>query len=261
MKVTENIKTSFFTVLFIFLFLFIYTKLLGPIPFSVNSVTTTKSDLFTVSGEGEASGTPESASFSVGVTKSANTAEDAKNQINEITNKVVADLKSLGIPEKDIKTSNFSVNPDYAVDRPVTLVAPNGGTTDQKISSYTANQTIEVKTKTVDLANKAIDLATKDGANVTNNVQFVLSDDEQAKLETEARKEAIAKAKEKAKNLSDEAGIRLGRLINVQESNFAQPYFAAGAALDKSAEPSAPTQLSPGENTVHISVTLSYETL
>lgn len=44
-----------------FILLFLYTKLAGPIPFSVNSVTTNKSDSFEVSGEGSVSVPPDQA--------------------------------------------------------------------------------------------------------------------------------------------------------------------------------------------------------
>ena len=37
-----------------FVFLFLYTRLAGPVPFNITSVTTTKSDTFNVTGEGTA---------------------------------------------------------------------------------------------------------------------------------------------------------------------------------------------------------------
>lgn len=63
------VRTAGIIIVFTFLCLFAYTKLLGPIPFSVNSITTTKSNLFTVQGTGEATAVPDTALLYLGVEK------------------------------------------------------------------------------------------------------------------------------------------------------------------------------------------------
>jgi len=52
-----------------FIVLFVYTKLAGPIPFFINSVNTTKTDLFSASGEGKVTAVPDQATIDVGVTQ------------------------------------------------------------------------------------------------------------------------------------------------------------------------------------------------
>jgi uncharacterized protein YggE len=250
--VTNSIKTAFFIVLFVFIGLLLFTKLFGPIPFSVNSVTTTKTDLFTVSAGGEASGVPDTAHVNLGVTKSATTVEAAKNQVNEIANNLVSDLKGLGIAEKDIKTTDFSVNPDYDF---------SAGDT-QKIKGYTVSQNFAVKVVPLDSANKVIDAATARGVNNLGGISFTLNDDAQQKLEEQARGEAITKAKTKAESIAKAAGIRLGRIVNVQENNAALPVrmFDMKATANQSLEAAPETQVQPGQNTVNVTVTISYET-
>lgn len=264
-QITESIKTAFFTVLFIFICFFLFTKLFGPIPFQVNSIQTTKTDLFTVSGEGEAKGKPEKAHVSVGVTKIAKTADQAQNLMNETTNSIVNELKKAGVPQEAIKTSSYNVYPNYDnIGRPVPFssdtsmpeIVPNGD--DQRITSYTATQNLDITAETVELANKAVDVATANGANIISGVSFVLSDEDREELEQKARIEAINKAKAKAKKIADAADIRLGKIVNIQESGNNYPvYMEAQKSLDRG----APTELQPGENTVRIGVTLSYETL
>src|SRR4051812_10577076 len=105
----QQVKTPLVVILFFFVVLFLYTNLAGPIPFSVNSITTTKSNLFTVSGTGKASAVPDTAMASFGVTKTAPTVESAQTQINEVANKITAQLKTLGIADKDIQTTNYTV--------------------------------------------------------------------------------------------------------------------------------------------------------
>ncbi len=247
----QSVRVPFLTILFALLSLFIFTKIFGPIPFSVNSITTNKQNLFTVSGSAEATAVPDTAMISLGVTKTSPTVENAKEQVNEIINKITQDVKNLGVNEKDIKTSNYSVNPDYDY--------INGRETPR---GYTVSATVDVKLDSIEKANSAIDVATRDGATQVGGVQFVLDDEEKAKLEEEARAEAIKKAKAKAASIARAAGIRLGRIVDVQESgggNEPRPYYGLTADT-KQANPEEPTQLSPGENKVISNISLSYET-
>jgi uncharacterized protein YggE len=251
-KGSESIKAAFFIVLFAFVFLYVFAKLFGPIPFSVNSITTMKNDLFTVSGEGEASGVPDTAMVNLGVTKTETTVAAAKNEVNEIANNLTTDLKGLGIDEKHIKTTDFSVNPNYDF----------SGANTQKVTGYTVSQNLSVKITPLDKANKVIDAATARGANNLGGITFTLNDTEQAKLEETARAEAITKAKAKAESIAKSAGIHLGRIVNVMESNPGTPVRtfdmkAIGAAPEVSNQA---TQVQAGQNTVNVSVSIAYET-
>lgn len=246
----KEIKIPLFTVLFIFLGFFLYTKLFGAIPFSINSIQTTKTNLFTTQGTGKATEVPDTAFISMGITKSASNVIDAQKQTNEVTNTIINDLKNLGIEDKNIKTTNYSVNPEYRYDLGK-----------QNITGYTVTQNLEVKIKPIDKANQIVDKVTSDGANLVGGISFVLDDNVYKKLENKAREEAVKNAKEKAQSLANAAGIKLGRIIDVSE-NFSPPIAfrsqAAGLVLEKANDQ---TTLTPGENTVNVTVTLSYETL
>lgn len=241
--------TPIFVIIFFFLSFFLYTKFLGPISFSVNSIQTTKANLFSATGIGKATAIPDTAILSLGVTKNAPAVSGAQSQVNTIANKIVKDLKNLGILEKDIKTTNYSVNPQYDY--------TTGGT---RANGYSANQTIEVKVKPIEKVNQAIDTATSDGANIVGGISFTIDDKTRKDLEEKARKEAVANAKEKAESLANAAGIRLGKIVDVQES-YNQDYpirYAAPFTVEKS--DTQQTQVSPGENTIQVTITLSYET-
>jgi uncharacterized protein YggE len=97
---------------------------------------------------------------------------------------------------------------------------------------------------------------------VVNGVSFVLNDDEQQKLEEQARGEAIKNAKEKAESIAAQAGIKLGRIINVTVNPTTQPQpVVEKMSFARAADSSAPTQLQKGSNDVTVTVSLSYETL
>lgn len=239
-------KTPLPTILFIFLGLFLYTKLIGPIPFSVNSIQTTKANLFSVSGTGKATGIPDTAQLSIGVTKTASTVSSAQDQANSAANKIIADLKNLGISEKDIKTTNYSVSPNYDFNR------------GQAITGYTVTQTLEVNASPIDVASQAIDIATADGANLVGGVNFIFNEKTKKELEQKARIDAVKMAKEKAESLAKAAGIRLGKIVDVQESMGFEPRPMVMQALE--AKTVEDTQLQPGENSINTTITLSYET-
>ena len=241
----QSVKTPLLTIIFIFLGLFIYTKLFGPIPFSVNSIQTTKTNLFSVSGVGKATAIPNTARLSLGVTKTASSVTLAQDQTNVTTNKIIEDLKSLGVEKKNIKTTNYNVSPNYDFNR------------GQTITGYTVTQTLEIKTS-IDTANKVIDVATENGANIISGVNFTFDDKTKKELEEKARNEAVKEAKEKAESLAKATGIRLGKIVDVQESAGFEPRPVMMQALD--AEKSDDTQLQPGENSITINITLFYET-
>ncbi|MCL5435022.1 MAG: SIMPL domain-containing protein [Patescibacteria group bacterium] len=266
----DTVGKAITLIVFFFVVLFAYTKLAGPIPFYINSVNTTKTDLFSVEGTGTATAVPDSGVVNFGVTQTATTVALAQSKTNEIANKLIADIKNLGIAEKDIKTTNYSVNPNYgsnprplAPNEPQTMMYPVPPTgSEQQIIGYTVTQNLEIDVKQMDKINKVVDTVTGDGANLVNQVSFSFSDEMKAKLENKARADAIKEAKQKAQNLANLSGIRLGRLVNVVESNQVRPWpmpmmQAGKATADQSAPP---TNITPGESTVSITVTLSYET-
>lgn len=252
MRFSQELRTPFFTIVFILLGLFLYTKLAGPLPLSVNSITTNKTDQFQVSGTGKVTVVPDTAKVTLGITVNKPRVADAQNEANQIINEVTKQLKALGIDGKKIKTVNYSVNPNY-----------NFREGSQKITDYNVNATLEVEVTPIDKVNEAIDRATAAGANMVGNIQFTIDEKKRKELEREARKEAIDEAKQKAKDLASDAGMRLGRIINISEGPSVQPPII----YDRLAAPQAgeakqePTQIEPGETTISMTIAITYEVL
>lgn len=242
-----------------FLALFLYTKIAGPIPFYVNNVVTQKQDLFSAEGTGEVFAVPDTAIINAGVSATGATVTEAQSKINSASKKIIDAIKKLGIDEKDIKTTNYSVYPTYSDVRPIIPqpdVIIDGG--NQRITGYTASENLEIKVKDVEKVNSVVDSATANGANVVGNVSFGFTDEKQAELEDEARKEAVKNARQKAQSLAGAAGLRIGRVINVFESG--NPSFNYRALTsDKAQGGEEGTEVSPGQNSVVITVTISYE--
>ncbi len=228
-----------------FILLFTFTKLFGPIPFSVNSVTTTKSSTFDVTGEGKVTATPDVALVTVGIQANGSTVKAAQDQINSTINKVSEAVKKLGIGSKDIKTTNYSINPSYDF------------TNSQKITGYSASTNLSIKVRQLDKANSVIDSATSNGANQVGGISFDI--DDKTKLENEARQKAVDEAKKKALEAAKISGFKLGRIINYSENFGGLPRpIPMLQAADIKAQGS-PTQIEPGSAEITVIVTLSYE--
>ena len=262
-------KTSIITVIIIMVAFFLYTKLAGPIPFFVQSVTTTQTNLFSADGQGQATAVPDQATIDAGVTQSSQTVADGQNKVNAQAQKIINAIKALGISEKDIKTTNYSVSPNYGngstynsgsttSDIMMPILPPGGN---QQIVSYTVTQNLEINVKDLANVNKVIDTATKNGANVVGGANFTFSDELTKKLENNARAQAVSDAKQKAQSLAQAAGIHLGKVVNVIESGsgFPEPMVMKTAQAGTS-DTSTPTNVTPGENSVTINITIYYET-
>lgn len=235
-----------------FVLLFLYTKIIGPIPFTVNNINTLNSTPFEVEGTGKASAAPDKAVINMGVTQSGSTVSEAQAKVNQSANAIIAGLKALGVEEKDIKTTNYSVNPNYAS----LTVGDN-----PRITGYTVTQNLEVEVP-IDKANAAVDAGTKAGANLVGGISFTLDDATEVKLKNEARMEAVSKAKASAQGLAKASGIRLGNVINVRETfgGFSpMPVMARSEVALDTKEATPTTTITPGENNVEVTVVLTYQ--
>lgn len=234
-------------ILTFFIFLFIYTKLFGPIPFEVNSLVTQKSDIFQVTGEGKTIVVPDIALVTLGVESQGSNVKATKDQLNNNANKVIAEVKSQGIDEKDIQTTNYNISPNY-----------DFGSGSQTIKGYIASTNLTIKVREIEKANTVIDAAVANGANQIGGISFDVDDKSQA--ENTAREKAVAEAKEKAQSAAEIAGFKLGKIINYSEN------FGGGlrpiplrAVAETASDEIGSTQIEPGSSEISVTVTLSYE--
>lgn len=239
----EKLLTILMSFVAFFILLFLYTKLSGPIPFVVDSVTTNKDQTFNVLGEGEVAVKPDLAVLNVGIQASGNSVAIAQDKVNSVINQVSGALKKLGINEADIQTANYSVNPEY-----------DYSAGKQSITGYQANTSLSIKVRNIEKINTVIDSATNSGANQIGNITFDVEDKQ--KFEDEARKKAVENAKNKALMVAKTAGFSLGRLINYSESfQPGPPSFRDAIGASEKAQ----TSIEVGSNNIKVIVTLGYE--
>lgn len=242
----QRLITPFVLILSIFILLFMYTKLIGPIPFSVSSVTTQKSTTFDVTGEGKSPAKPDIASLTVGISAQGPSVKSVQDQINSAINQVSQALKQTGVDPKDIQSTNYNINPSYDY---------RGET--QRITGYNASTNLSVKVRNLDNVNNVIDAAGANGANQISGLIFEVED--RTKLEDEARRKAVDEAKKKAMEAAKIAGFKLGRIINYSENFQGEPRPIPLMMETTAKSQGVPTQVEPGSSEITVSVTLSYE--
>ena len=204
-----------------------------------------------VIGEGEAPARPDMAVLTLGVTREAPTAREALDANSNAMAAVIASMKAEGIEERDLQTSNFSVNPVYAY--------PDQNQPDRqpKITGYQVNNTLSVRLRDVAKVGAILDKAVTLGVNQGGGISFT-NDDPAATL-TEARKRAVKDAMDKARTLAEAAGVNLGRIVEMSEQNFREPpmpYAMKSMARDAEAQ-SVPVEA--GENVYRVQVSVTFE--
>lgn len=217
----------------------------------VSMVTTTKTEMFTVTGEGKVTAVPDIAQVSLGFTANGTNVSQVQSQANSTINSISAAIKKLGVGEKDIQTTSYNLRPDY-----------DYSANRQTIKGYVIDVNLSVKVRDFAKINQVIDAGTASGANQVGGLNFTLDDATREKLTSQARKIAIDQAKKKAGEIAQESGINLGKIINVSEggNDFVRPLPMMAAKSVDGGGPSVPTQIEPGSSEISLSVTLSYET-
>lgn len=200
-----------------------------------------------VEGVGEAYSVPDRAVIQLGVTTDAATSEEAVSQNTEKMNAVLEAIKALGVAEEDIQTTGYYLNPKY-----------NWTDEGQVDDGYTLTQNVEVRLTDFDLVGEVIAQSNKAGANMVGGVEFTVENPETAKQE--ARMEAVAEAKEKAEQIAEASGLKLGDVVNYYEYSYSEGkggyYDFAEATLEES---SVAPNIEAGQEEVSLTVTLTYQ--
>lgn len=204
--------------------------------------------IITMSGHGEVRSTPDLAYVTSGVVSQGNTAADALAANTKTMTDLMAALKAAGIEDKDIQTSNFSVQPRYDFS--------NGQA--PKLVGYDVSNSVTVKLRKIGDLGALLDKLVQSGSNQITGISFDISKPEQAM--DEARKLAAADAQRKAKVYAEAMGVVLGNVVQVSEANLPQPPMPmVRATMMKADAAAAPVPVAAGEQTLAADVTVIWE--
>ena len=202
-----------------------------------------------VSGDGDATATPDVAYVGLGVQSDGKTAREAMDANSTAMAAVVAAVKNAGVAENDIRTTGINLVPQYSQPRP-------GDQSPSVVVGYRAMNNVSVTVQDVARTGDVLDAAISAGANSTGGVQFSVKDSSgfrQRALEAAARD-----ARAKADALAGGLGLHVTGIISVTEQGTSGPQprqaqpLAAASAADSGAAPPPPVQ--PGELTLRARV-------
>lgn len=220
----------------------------------------TATNTISVSGTGEVFAVPDTGEFSVTVREHAKEVKDAQAVATKKSNDIIAYLKAAGIEDKDIKTTDYSVNPQYEWQQGV---CPNAGYCPpgkQVLTGFEVAQTLSVKVRDTAKAGDLLSGVGGKGVSEVSGLTFTI-DDEDA-LKADARAKAITDAKTKADELAKQLGVSIVRIVGYSENEGGyQPVYMKAMAMDaRVASEAAPApQIPVGQNKITSNVSVTYE--
>jgi hypothetical protein len=201
-----------------------------------------------VSGEGRSFGKPDQAQISAGVVTDGATAKDALAKNTARMTEVVAAIKKMGIEDKDIQTSGFSIQPVYLPQGP--------GQSVPRIGGYQASNNVTVTIKQLDKLGDILDQVVQMGSNNIGGVSFSIAEPET--LMMKAREAAIANARARAETYAKAAGVKLGKVLSISEGS-APPPMPVYAARSAEMAQSASVPVEPGQQQIWLNVAVVFE--
>ncbi len=206
-------------------------------------------DTIAISAEGKVTALPDIATISVGVQTENKAVSAAQKENSTKMNSIIEKVKSFGVASEDIKTSNYSIYPQYDY--------VNGRQVER---GFMVTQNIDVKVRNLDKIGEILAAVGDLGANQVGGVSFTI--DEPEDLRQQARLKALEAAKKKAQALADASGVKLGKVVGFSENEGYVPspmYYAKDAALGMGG--GAAPSISSGSQDVVVNVTVLYEIL
>ncbi len=197
---------------------------------------------------------PDIAEVVYAVRTEAKDAASCQQQNNTDVNNVISLLKSLGIDETAIQTSDYYMYPIYNY---------SGNT--QKLTGYEASTSLTVSKLPIDNLGDILAESVKAGINNIQSITYQSSKYDEAY--SNALKLAMESAGAKASALAEAGNCSLGNVVGVREnSNYSEARYtdhalsskmreAGSLALESSMED---TSIMPGEINIEVNITVDY---
>ena len=200
-----------------------------------------------VSATGEVTRVPDVAIISAGVVSRSTTATGALQDTANRMSRVLAALKRAGIEDRDIQTSNVGLNPEYRYveNQPPQLVG------------YTASNTVTVRFRDIRNSGKILDALVAQGANQINGPTLTVDKPESAL--DEARAKAIAIGRARAELYARSLGLRVVRVVSVNESGGSYPVPPPMPMYARADMAQAKTSIEPGEQKLQVNLAMTFE--
>lgn len=202
-----------------------------------------------VGGSGKVTVTPDLATITVGVESTRDTVEAARQEAAEAMAAVMEVMDEHGIPDEDIRTRFFNIQPRHTW---------NDRERRQELTGYRVTNTVSVKTSDLDKVGRLVDDTAAAAGDRVRISGINFSTEDPGALTARAREAAVRDAMAKARQFAELTGVTLGKLAYIAETGGSAPVpraFERVMALEAgAADSSAPTPVSPGQMEVSVTV-------
>jgi uncharacterized protein YggE len=200
-----------------------------------------------INATGEVTRVPDVAIISAGVVSRSPSATAALQDSANKMSQVLAALKRAGVADRDVQTSNVSLNPEYRY--------PENQS--PQLVGYTASNSLTVRFRDIGNSGKILDALVREGANQINGPTLVV-DKPEAALD-EARAKAVASGRARAELYARSLGMHVARVVFVSESENspASPPMPMYARAEVAGAPA--TKIEPGEQKLQVNLAMVFE--
>jgi uncharacterized protein len=200
-----------------------------------------------VSATGDVTRVPDIAIITAGVVTRAGNARSALQQNANRMDRVIAALKRAGVEDRDIQTSNISLNPEYTY----------ANNLPPKLNGYSASNQLTIRFRDIANSGTILDALVAEGANQINGPTLTI-DKPEAALD-EARARAIAIGRARADLYARSMGLRVVRAVAISESGGGyQPPPPMPVMMQARAERSD-SKIDPGEQKLQVNLAMTFE--
>lgn len=205
-----------------------------------------------VTGEGRVTVTPDIATVTVGVEAMQSSLAEAQAEATTKMEAIIQAAKDAGIAEDDIVTTNYSVNVIQEYDN-------NGNPA--AISGYRVSNQVELTVRQIDDLGTLLESVVAEGANTIYGISFSVDDPTAAA--SQARRQAVDDARQKAEELAEAAGVEITGILSITESSPAsrppEVFEAQMAGEDMARGAAAPVPIQTGTNEIAVMVKIVFE--
>lgn len=205
-----------------------------------------------VTGEGRVTVTPDIAKVTVGIEAMQVSLAEAQAEATAKMEAIIQAATDAGIAEDDIVTTNYSVNVVQEYDNSGNPAA---------ISGYRVGNQVELTVRQIDDLGTLLESVVAEGANTIYGIAFSVDDPTEAA--SQARRQAVEDARQKAEELADAAGVEITGILSISESGSAsrppEVFEAQMADEDMDRGAAAPVPIQTGTNEIAVMVKIVFE--
>jgi len=204
--------------------------------------------LVIVTGRGRVRALPDQVQVTVGIEERAKTIDELQDSVDTKSADIISYLQDNGVEDKDIQTSYVNLSPGYSD------VGTEYGSTE--IDYYTATKSLTVTIRDISSFDSILSGLYKVGVNSVSGISFNVEDLQAQKQE--AKKRAVAKAREIANALTEGLNVSVGAVYQVNDQTYDNPVLPIVYAAADSDSQGGDASVAGGEVEITATVSVSF---